>query len=316
LSSVVGFAAPPYPAFRLANDKLATARHAEGIGLSVPRVYSDAQEADLDAIARDVRFPVVIKARSGSGVTAAMVYAGDGEALRRGYAALVGRSGEAGRAVRNFRAPLIQEYVPGHIHDVCTVSWQGEVIAALTQVRQVMSPIDGGVGAVNRTTDEPELRALAVRLLESLDWQGPAQVEFKRDARDGRWRLIEVNPKLWGTLPLSIAAGLCFPAIIRDLVMGRRVVRMPSYRVGLRQVFLFPQATQALWQLGRRFGWRRVWGARGVLWPDVVDVDWRDPVPDLRRAVGAVARLVRVGVDESWRGWWGRIRRSRWGEWC
>lgn len=297
LAPHVGLAAPAPDRFALANDKLATARHAEAVGVPVPRVFSDAGEADLGAVIRAARFPVVVKARSGSGVSEALRYAGDGEALRRVYGAMVERAGRGG--VRDFSAPLIQEFVPGHIHDACTVSWRGEVVAALTQVRQVMSPIYGGVGAINRTTDSPALRALAVRLLASLDWHGPAQVEFKYDPRDRVYKLIEINPKLWGTLPLSIAAGLNFPGLIRDLVLGRPVARFPRYRVGLRFGFLFPQASQAVVQLGRRFGWGRVWGARAALWPDVIDVDLHDPLPDLRRAAGAAWRLWRHGTDEA-----------------
>ncbi len=297
LAPHVGFAAPPYGRFALANDKLATARHCAAIGVPVPRVFSGVGEADLDAVCRAARFPVVVKARSGSGVSEALRYAEGPEALRRIHGAMVERSGRAG--VRDFSAPLIQEFVPGHIHDACTVSWRGEVVAALTQVRQVMSPIYGGVGAINRTTDAPALRRRAIEVLESLDWHGPAQVEFKYDPRDRTYKLIEINPKLWGTLPLSIAAGLSFPALIRDLVLGRPVRRFPPYRVGLRFGFLFPQSTQAVVQLGRRFGWGRVWRARGQLWPDVVDVDPADPLPDLRRAAGAVWRQWRRGTDEA-----------------
>ncbi len=292
----VAFAAPAYDRFAVANDKLATARHCAAIGVAVPRVFSDVHAVDLDAVCRAARFPVVIKARSGSGVADALRYAADAEALRRLYGAMVERSGRAG--VRDFSAPLIQEFVPGHIHDACTVSWRGEVVTVLTQVRQVMSPIYGGVGAINRTTDSPPLRALARRVLESLDWHGPAQVEFKYDPRDRAFKLIEINPKLWGTLPLSIAAGVDFPGIIRDLVLGRPVARDRPYRVGLRYGFLFPQSTQAVAQLGRRFGWGRLWRARAALWPDVIDLDPRDPLPDLRRAAGAAWRQWRRGTDE------------------
>lgn len=297
LAPHVGFAAPAYDRFAIANDKLATARHCAEIGVPVPRVFSDVAEIDLDAVCRAARFPVVVKARSGSGVTEALRYAADAEALRRVYGAMVERAGRAG--VRDFSAPLIQEFVPGHIHDACTVSWRGDVVTVLTQVRQVMSPIYGGVGAINRTTDSPPLRALARRVLESLDWHGPAQVEFKYDPRERTYALIEINPKLWGTLPLSIAAGVNFPGIIRDLVLGRPVRRDQGYRVGLRFGFLFPQSTQAVAQLGRRFGWDRVWRARAALWPDVIDFDPRDPLPDMRRAAGAIWRQWRRGTDEA-----------------
>jgi len=65
LAPHVGFAAPAYDRFTVANDKLATAHHCAAIGVAVPRIFSDVAELDLSAVCRAARFPVVVKARSG-----------------------------------------------------------------------------------------------------------------------------------------------------------------------------------------------------------------------------------------------------------
>ena len=88
------------------------------------------------------------------------------------------------------------------MHDACLLLENGKTLATLTQIRHLMYPITGGVGAINYTTHNAELGAIAIQLMESLDWTGPAQVEFKYDERDKKYKLIEINPKLWGTLDL------------------------------------------------------------------------------------------------------------------
>ena len=79
----------------------------------------------------------------------------------------------------------------------------------------------------------------AERLLRSLGWQGVAMVEFKRDSRDGSLRLMEINGRFWGSLQLAIDAGVDFPAILVDLVGGKRPPQRPAYRTGVRTRWLW-----------------------------------------------------------------------------
>src|SRR5207247_3410948 len=63
---------------------------------------------------------------------------------------------------------------------------------------------------------------------------GVAMVEFKREPKSGRWVLIEVNARFWGSLPLALASGADFPlALFQLLVDGRTEVR-GAHRLGLR----------------------------------------------------------------------------------
>jgi predicted ATP-grasp superfamily ATP-dependent carboligase len=59
-------------------------------------------------------------------------------------------------------------------------------------------------------------------------------VEFKRDRRDGSYRLMEINPKFWGSLDLSIAAGVEFPWLAVQAALGEPVDETFPYPVGLR----------------------------------------------------------------------------------
>jgi D-alanine-D-alanine ligase-like ATP-grasp enzyme len=276
---------PPVESFDLAEDKTRATEHARSIGIPVPRVYAEVDSTDLDAVARDARYPVVVKAPHGTGVQTGVRYAEDAESLRRVAAELA----QAGRG-----RPTIQEFVPGDIHDACTLSVHGEPAVVLTQVRELMYPASGGVGAINRTTDEPGLREVARELLQSLRWHGPAQLEFKLDPRDGTYKFIELNPKLWGTVDLSIQAGVAFPNLIRDYVLGRPLPTRFDYRVGLRYRFRFPQAFMA----SRQFRRARGQSPDAVLGPaeaTVGDLDWRDPLPDAARVYRTLRQLGQRG---------------------
>ena len=102
-----------------------------------------------------------------------------------------------------------------------------------------MAPAEGGLGVYNETTTAPELMEQAVALLSALDWHGPAQVEFKRDARDGQLRLMEVNPRFWGTLDLSIQAGIDFPYLTALAALQGDIEDCFDYQVGMRFRWLF-----------------------------------------------------------------------------
>jgi predicted ATP-grasp superfamily ATP-dependent carboligase len=270
---------PDFEALKTANDKLKASKLCLELGLDTPALFSDYEESDVNAIANEVRYPVAIKARGGSGVAEGLRFARNKEELLEAYRVIT--SNEAHGAY-NPENPLIQEFVPGYIHDACTLTKDGEVQNVLTQVRQIMYPVTGGVGAVNITTNEPELRKKAITLLEGIGWNGPAQVEFKLDPRDGKYKFIELNPKLWGTLDLSIKAGMNFPLMIRDLCMGKKIEKMKSYRVGTRYIFGYRQYYMARQEL-------KLLGKKETIYKDFPytktyrDFDWRDPMPDIRR---------------------------------
>ena len=65
---------------------------------------------------------------------------------------------------------------------------------------------------------------MGMSLLDSLEWHGPAMVEFKRSEDDGTPYLMELNPKLWGSLALSIASGMRVPSDIARLIEGDNLV--------------------------------------------------------------------------------------------
>ena len=115
---------------------------------------------------------------------------------------------------------MLQEYLPGEEYSVDVyVRRDGRVIAAVPRDRM---KVDSGIAVASRTINLPEVIQSAVRTAEVIGIRGVANVQFKR-AADGVFKLLEVNPRYPGTLPLTTAAGIDMPKLMVDELMGRPV---------------------------------------------------------------------------------------------
>ena len=142
-------------------------------------------------------------------------------------------------------AVLDQEYVPGWGVGIEVLYRNGELLWHFAHERLHEWPLTGGASTYRRAIEPPAgMLAAARRILDALAWHGVAMVEFKR-RRDGSFALMEINPRLWGSLALSIAAGVDFPVGLWQLATGGPLPPQPRYRRGLRVRHL---STDISWQ--------------------------------------------------------------------
>lgn len=134
--------------------------------------------------------------------------------------------------------PLVQEYVEGDGYGYSALFNRGVPVAEFCHRRLREYPRTGGPSTACESVREPGLAALGRRLLATLAWHGVAMVEFKRERATGRWALMEVNPRLWGSLPLAVACGVNFPWLWARLSAGEALARPRSYPAGRRLRFL------------------------------------------------------------------------------
>ncbi len=90
-------------------------------------------------------------------------------------------------------------------------------------------PVTGGASVCAESFYEEELKGLGMKLLDHLKWEGVAMVEFKKDNKDGKYKLMEINPKLWGSLELAITAGVHFPELLVEASEERLEFRESTY---------------------------------------------------------------------------------------
>jgi predicted ATP-grasp superfamily ATP-dependent carboligase len=200
-------ALPGARALAATTDKRATIALAESLGIPTPRTAVVETAAEALERAPALGWPVVLKPerskryRPGHPLESfAVTYAEDAEALRERMERLEGRG-----------AVLVQEYYPGEGHGVAILAHEGRLLAAFQHRRLREYPLTGGTSAYRESVPlDPVLYAHAARLVAALAWTGPALVEFKLGARGPK--LMEINGRVWGSLPLAVKSGIDFPA--------------------------------------------------------------------------------------------------------
>ena len=207
-------ALPGRDAYAKTRDKLATLELAREIGVPTPetRLVTTAREAL--AVAPALGWPVVVKPRWGSALRDGGV-----ERYHVSYAENAQELGEQMRRLEGRSDVLLQEYYRGEGNGVELLLRGGCPLATFQHRRLREVPVTGGASSFRESVPlDPVLHDYAVRLLAALDWTGLAMVEFKLGAFGPR--LMEINGRIWGSLPLAVKSGMDFPARMADLYLG------------------------------------------------------------------------------------------------
>ena len=168
------------------NDKQTVHARAQALELPVPRQFEGEPES----------WPVVIKPHCGekAGLKAAERYAvaKDAAEFRAKY--------EKMKACDP--APIVQERIEGAGSGVSLLLGpDSELLGAICHRRVREYPMSGGPSTCCITTYDPARIEQAHALLRSFGFVGFAMVEYKGDC------ILEVNPRIWGSFPLTVFAG-------------------------------------------------------------------------------------------------------------
>jgi D-aspartate ligase len=222
---------PPWAVTRYAYDKRLTYPLAESLGLDVPHTWYPRDRAEVAALGCE--FPAILKPavrESINPLTLAKAWRVDTRAE------LLARYDEA----RTFVDPallMVQELIPGGGAgqlSYAALCDGGRPVAALTARRTRQFPMDFGRASTHvETVDLPEAEEPARALLARLGYTGLVEVEFKRDPRDGRCKLLDVNPRVWGWHTLCARAGIDFTWLAWRLARGEPVEQTRA-RSGVR----------------------------------------------------------------------------------
>lgn len=119
---------------------------------------------------------------------------------------------------------VVQDLIPGGasvLYSFCPFFKDGEVVASITARRSRQHPMTfGHASTFVELVDIPELREKATRFLRAAGYYGLCEVEFMLDTRDGVYRFLEVNPRIWGWHSLAIGAGVNLPYMLYSDVYG------------------------------------------------------------------------------------------------
>ena len=115
---------------------------------------------------------------------------------------------------------MLQEFIPGNGAGVFCLYNQGMPAVFFAHKRLREKPPQGGISVLCESAElDPQLVSYAQTLLSGAKWHGVAMVEF-RVTPEGKAYLMEVNTRFWGSLQLSIDAGIDFPRLLVEQALG------------------------------------------------------------------------------------------------
>lgn len=140
---------------------------------------------------------------------------------------------------------IAQEHIKGFGCGYYGIYDKGEEIAYFLHRRISEYPVTGGSSAIAESYYDQRIRDYGTRLCRALSWHGPIMVEFKYDYAHDDYKLIEINPKLWGSLDLTIAAGVAVPELLVNIALGKRTLKQNRFSY-VRYTWVFPNQWKVL----------------------------------------------------------------------
>jgi D-aspartate ligase len=201
-------------------DKSVTYRVAAEVGVDVAQSYG---RATRETAARlDLAFPLVVKPDQSARFW---------EVFGKKLLVVLDRSeliDAVDRVVATGMEAEVLDLVPGPDRNVYNYTMyldrSGQPAAEFASRKLRKAPRHFGVGRAATACNAPHLRERTLELLRRIEWRGLASVEYKLDARDGRYRLMEINgrPSLTNALPTR--CGVNYPLLAwREHAMRQRV---------------------------------------------------------------------------------------------
>lgn len=288
LSSKVSMVVPDYSQILIAHNKRDWEPLAHRLEIPVPRSYSP---GDLrSGGVRDLRYPVFIKPKQGGGawgiqeVPSALI-----------LQELLAQESYAGKPWDRF---FVQEKIIGHTHCVAML-FNGGKLRANVGYRQLRDyPAKGGQATLRVSVRHEPAEHAFQRLLEELHWHGPCQADFIVDDRTGVAYLIDINPRLWGSLTQAIAAGVDFPYLIYQIAREGDVAPVTSFKTGVVARWIGGDLAALPYRLRHAASKRDV--LTDFFFPPAPaalfdDLSLSDPLPFLVWTLDAVSRAARFG---------------------
>lgn len=231
LSRFVRLPIADYQKIAFLRDKYRIVSYAHKVDIPCPvsRLISSAR--NIDKKPSHFTYPLVLKPRMGSGAR--------GLRYIHNLKDLEWFSQEA---LKKYGSFLLQEYIPGEDYYGVSVIFneRNELRSAFVHKKIRQYPVTGGVSTYAVSVHYPELVRLSEKILKSIGWYGVANIEFKIDNRDGRPKLMEINPRLWGSLHLAVESGINFPYLLYQLALRGDIKPAFDYAAGIKFRWLLP----------------------------------------------------------------------------
>ena len=208
------FPFPSWDVLEPIQDKRRQLEAAIAAKVDVPETRYPASRAEARAAAEELGFPVLVKPQHPVGFKR--------QFGRQAFSCETAAEVERAYADTEPFGAMVQELVPGGDDELYSLGSylraDGEPLGLFSGRKLIQVPPQIGTCRIGEAVWVQDVVDAGLRLLKALGFHGISQVEFKRDPRDGRFKLMEVNARLWQWHGLAAACGVDLPLIAyRDL---------------------------------------------------------------------------------------------------
>jgi predicted ATP-grasp superfamily ATP-dependent carboligase len=231
LKKHIKFLIPDSAPFKIASDKYLTKKIALKNKIFTPKIY-EISKNELNKKIKDINFPVVIKFKDEK----RNIYwrPQDRYVIVYNKKEFIKKFNEFNKIGKI----LVEEYISGQGYGFSALfDEKSELKAFFCHKRLREYPVTGGPSTFCQSIKDKKLVKLGEKILKDLNWKGVAMVEFKLDNKDNKFKLLEINPRFWGSLPLAIVSGVDFPNLIVDSILNKKY-KIQNYKSGVKLKFI------------------------------------------------------------------------------
>ena len=212
LSEVFRVPTPDWEITKWAWNKWNTYCLAEKLGIPIPRTWCPRTVDDIDGI--DAEFPLAVK----PSVKEDFFYATRAKAWRANSRDELREMFQRASSHVGSNEVLVQEIIPGDgtsQFSSCVFMKNGAAIGSMEAQRWRQHPPEFGRAATFvESIDLPVVEKLSLKFLRAINYYGLAEIEYKLDSRDGKYKLLDVNARTWGFHALGSPAGVDFSYLL------------------------------------------------------------------------------------------------------
>jgi D-aspartate ligase len=213
-------------------NKLSTYEAARRAGIPAPRFWRIGNGERAGNIVREASFPLMIKP----------VYSHKFEQRYGRKYLLANNKSELQGTLDSIDMQeheiILMEVIPGPDAQLCSyytyIDEDGEALFDFTKRIVRRFPPNEGNGCYHVTDRVDEVKELALKLFRSVGLRGVANVEFKRDRRDGKLKLIECNARFTAANCLLAKSGIDLASFVYYRLLGTPLELPSSFKVGKR----------------------------------------------------------------------------------
>ncbi len=218
LDEIVVAPLPKLEIFNIAVNKWKFADFMQSNDIPTPRTILFRHDKELNKQIEGFKFPVLLKPTRGM-YGSGIIQFDDSASLEN---ILEARGHDAGEYI-------IQEFVRGYDIDCSVLCKNGEILAYTIQKGIIPSLQRFGPPSAIEFLEHEELLKVASKLVSKLNWSGVAHIDMMVDVSNESVKVIELNPRYWGSLMGSLKAGVNFPFLAVTAGLGKELPQV-SYR--------------------------------------------------------------------------------------